>query len=96
MRAEWAAGIRKIIGGDGALPSNKTVVCRVSTKHAGCIHSLALADTNARFATRYSMVATVTQFSAECRPPAPARTSTLVRLGFWGWGCEQFHRHAPQ
>ena len=58
MRAERAAGIRKIIGGDGALPSNKTVVCRVSTKHAGCIHSLALADTNARFASRYSLLTT--------------------------------------
>ena len=36
------------------------------------------------------------QFSAECRPPVPARKAMLVRSGLSGNGWVQFHMHAPQ
>ena len=36
------------------------------------------------------------QFSAECRPPVPARKAMLVRSGLSGSGCAQFQTQAPQ
>ena len=36
------------------------------------------------------------QFSAEWRPPVPARKAMPMRSGFSGEAEAQFHRHAPQ
>jgi hypothetical protein len=31
-----------------------------------------------------------------CEPPVPAWKAMFICLGFFGFACEQFHRHAPQ
>lgn len=36
------------------------------------------------------------QFSAECKPPVPARKAMFMRSGSAGLAWEQFQRHAPQ